>query len=125
MDVKACRYRASELPLAHNVSGAALISVSDILKILEQIPVWKALVSLPKRLGELEGRMKALEDGRAGAPNRAPGPKECPKCGATMRVEREEAHRTFSSAGVKNHFLTCDACGNEAERMYSPGKGYV
>jgi hypothetical protein len=38
------------------------ISVSDILKILDQIPIWKALRELPKRVTELETRLKAHED---------------------------------------------------------------
>jgi hypothetical protein len=33
-------------------------SVGDIVKLLEQIPVWKALVTLPKRVKELEEKSR-------------------------------------------------------------------
>lgn len=38
------------------------ISVSDVVKILEQIPIWKMLRDLPKRVIDLEARLKALEE---------------------------------------------------------------
>lgn len=56
------------------------VSVSDIIKLLEQVPGWKAVVGLPKRLAELEARVKALETG-SGAP-KALGATDCAKCGA-------------------------------------------
>ncbi len=36
------------------------LSVSDAIKLLEEIPIWKAVAGLPKRVAELE-RMAALE----------------------------------------------------------------
>jgi hypothetical protein len=32
-----------------------------MIKLLEQIPIWKSLVGLPKRIAELEQRVAALE----------------------------------------------------------------
>lgn len=96
------------------------VSVSDIVKLLEQVPGWKAVIGLPKRLAELEARVRALEIGSKTAAG--PGPRDCPMCGAVMRVEQEAAHRRFDA--LKIHRLVCDGCGNKAERIFQPGKGY-
>ena len=100
------------------------VSVSDIIKLLEQVPGWKAVVGLPKRLAELEARVKALETGSA-SKLVSPGPKDCPLCGAVMSVTKESPHEHLGPAGVKTHTMQCDGCGNTAERMYQPGKGYL
>lgn len=69
-------------------------SVSDIIKLLEQIPIWKQLKAIPQELEQLRRRVDALEAKLASPP--APG-KECPACGArTLRVissERSEAEK--------------------------------
>jgi hypothetical protein len=41
------------------------VSVSDILKLLDQIPIWKAVSGLPKRIAEIERRLEALPLTRA------------------------------------------------------------
>jgi hypothetical protein len=99
------------------------VSVSDIIKLLEQVPGWKAVVGLPKRLAELEARVKTLETGNTARPVVA-RPKDCPICGAAMRVTAETEHGVFGMQGLKTHSMKCDGCGNTAERMYTPGKGY-
>jgi hypothetical protein len=101
------------------------VSVSDIIKLLEQVPGWKAVAGLPKRLAELEARVKVLETGCASAPSPPPGAKDCPLCGAVMRVTAERPHVHFGPQGMKTHTMLCDGCGHTAERMYSPAKGYV
>ena len=98
------------------------ISVSDILKILDQIPIWKAVRELPKRVAELERRVAELEEGKA-APPVSPA-RICPICDATMKVVAEVAHPQFGFAGVKIHKLECPACGHKTERNFEPGKGY-
>ncbi len=42
-----------------------------------------------------------------------------------MRVTAERPHVHFGPQGMKTHTMLCDGCGNTAERMYSPAKGYV
>lgn len=37
-----------------------MISVSDILKILDQVPIWKTVKELPKRIDALEAENKEL-----------------------------------------------------------------
>lgn len=98
-------------------------SGSDILKALELVPGWKAVASLPKRLAELEARVATLEKS-AGKPNAA-GAEACPKCGATLSLQEELPHPTFGRMGVKRRVFLCDACGRQAERDWSPGKGYL
>jgi hypothetical protein len=97
------------------------ISVSDIIKLLEQVPGWKAVVGLPKRLAELEARVKALEEAKGAA---KPNPRDCPICGARMTVVSETDHPTLGPVGVKVHAMRCDGCGNTASRNYSAGSGY-
>lgn len=98
------------------------ISASDIIAALKQVKEWSALAGLPKRVAELEARVKALEENRGA--HVGPSPTDCPKCGARMRVKREDPHPTFDFAGLKVHVLKCDGCGNMATRNYKPGTGY-
>lgn len=102
------------------------VSVSDLLKVLDQIPIWKAIVGLPKRLAELERRVNDLEDklGQATTTPQIPEARLCPLCGATMSIIKETAHPTFDFAGLKIHHMECPECGNIASRDYRPGKGY-
>ena len=100
-----------------------ILSVSDIIKLLEQIPIWKAVSSLPKRLAELEKRMEALES-KAGAARLLPDPKACVICGSTMKVTRETPHPDFGFAGMKVHAMECPDCGTRTSRDFSPGEGY-
>jgi hypothetical protein len=95
--------------------------MSDIIKALEAVPGWKAVMGLPKRLAELEARVAALEKG---AQKPANGAAECPKCGGAMTFQGEHAHRAFGAAGVKSRTFHCDHCGLDAERNWSPAKGY-
>jgi hypothetical protein len=76
-----------------------MISVSDAVKILDQIPIWKQLVAIPKRLTALEERIAALE-----AKKTVSG-RECPMCGNEMKVASEAPHPQFSFAGVKVHSM--------------------
>lgn len=98
------------------------VSVSDIIKLLEQVPGWKAVAGLPKRIAEIEARVKSLEDSKGSA---KPHPKDCPICGARMSVTSEHNHPVFGPVGILIHKMKCDGCGNTAERDFSPGRGYV
>ena len=100
------------------------ISVSDILKILDQIPIWKTLRELPKRMAEVESRLKALEErGAQKAP--APSALACPLCGGEMKVTSESPHPEFDFAGLKVHAVECPTCGHKTQRDFQPGKGYT
>lgn len=97
-------------------------SVSDILKLLDQIPIWKSLATMPRRLAELEARVKVLET--AGGARSGPRPNECPNCHATLVFAGERNDSTFGVFGVKVHTLRCDGCGATFDRQYDPRKGY-
>jgi len=99
-----------------------MLSVSDILAILDKIPAWKAVVGLPKRVAEMEARLAALEGGSKSS--RAPSATDCPKCHATMIVEAEDDDPIFGTFGMKQHILRCEVCGNRATRQFNPARGY-
>ena len=82
------------------------------------------MAGLPKRIAELERKVAALET-TASAKAAAPTGKECPICGATMKVVSEAGHPTFAFAGVKVHQMRCGECGSETRRNFEPGKGYT
>jgi hypothetical protein len=97
-------------------------SVSDILKILEQIPIWKAVTGSPKRVAELERKVAQLEEKST---SKAPLGRDCPICGATMKVLSEKPHPMFGFGGIKIHQMKCPECDNETQRSFEPGKGYT
>ncbi len=102
------------------------ISVSDIIKLLDEIPIWKNVAVLPRRLAALEERLAELQSAKRALPAPPmidPG-KACPMCGAGMKVLSETAHPTFGFAGVKVHKMECPECEYKTTRDFSPGTGY-
>ena len=96
---------------------AAVIAVSDILKLLDQIPVWRTLKAMPGRLDALERRIADLETGRE-TPHPAPG-EPCPGCGAyaLRRTSSQPSATAFGALGAKDEIWTCQACGETDERI--------
>jgi hypothetical protein len=78
-----------------------LISVSDILKILDQIPIWKKVSALPARIEALEKRVAELERAKP------PATGICPLCQSPVRVEKEVDDPIFGPLGGKRHHLRC------------------
>lgn len=97
----------------------AVISVSDMLKILDNVPIWKTVKALPARLEALEKRVATLE-GRGGPAKTSPW--DCTVCGSRMRVIGERSDPTFGVFGVKLLKLACDICPRETERQFDPNK---
>jgi predicted RNA-binding Zn-ribbon protein involved in translation (DUF1610 family) len=92
-----------------------LISVSDILKILDQVPIWKTVKELPKRVEALEKEHAALKaelDQLRSAPKQKPG-ETCPACGepAMRRTKSEPTKGTFAGMGLRDETWTCSECG--------------
>jgi hypothetical protein len=102
------------------------VSVSDILKLLDQIPIWKAVSGLPKRIAEIERRLEALENQAMlkTGPQKPPLAMICPICGGTMKVTEENPHPLLGVTGLKILSMTCEACGNKTERDFDPATGY-
>lgn len=100
-----------------------MISASDIVKLLEQIPIWKAISTLPKRVAELERQVAELQKASAQSKPQISG-RECPICGSAMKVTKERPHPHFNFAGVKIHDMQCPDCGTAVQRTFEPGKGY-
>jgi len=98
-----------------------LISVSDILKILDQVPIWKTVKELPKRVealekanAELEAKLKLI----GAAPPKAHG-QICPACGEpAVRRKSSQPHKGhFADMGVRDEIWTCEICGDSETRM--------
>lgn len=93
------------------------ISLGDLIKLLDQVPGWKAVAGLPKRVAELEARVAALEAKPLAKPAEA-----CPLCDAPMRVTAVQADPIFGIAGLKQHTLQCTACPHTEKRQVDPKK---
>jgi len=102
------------------------ISVGDILKVLDQIPVWKTVAGLPKRMAALEAEVAALKEQANAKPLAKPTPAAlvCPFDGETMKVMQERNHPEFGFAGLKVHIVECPSCNHRFDRMFDPRKGY-
>ena len=100
------------------------LSVSDVIKLLDEIPIWKAVAGLPKRIAELERKVAALET-TASAKAAAPTGKECPICGVTMTVVKETPHPRLGFGGLMSHQMVCNECGEKTTRAFESGKGYL
>ncbi len=94
-----------------------MISVSDILKILDQVPLWKALKEMPKRIDALEKRIAELE----GTPKASEHLHTCAQCGAPAKVTSIRPHPMFDFAGRKVRTITCEQ-GHSLEFDWDPGK---
>ncbi|PTX45612.1 hypothetical protein IQ03_04520 [Gemmobacter caeni] len=88
-----------------------MISVSDIVKILDQIPVWKTLKALPGRIEALERRVAELEGAKL-LPGKLPG-EPCPACGmpGLRRTSSKVSSGPFGVLGARDEEWTCESCG--------------
>ncbi len=96
------------------------LSASDILKILDKLPLWKTLATLPARLDALEKRLAALEGKSAKG---AAGQVNCPACGEIMKFAGERPDPIFGEMGMKQHDFRC-ACGHVTTRQWTQKNGY-
>ena len=90
-----------------------MITVSDILKILDKIPIWKQLKDLPARIEALERRLEALEQDRTAVKG-----EKCPSCGAyEFMVTATKPHPLMGEVGIKERTYTCSGCGFTEPRI--------
>lgn len=96
-----------------------MLSVSDILKLLDKIPVWQRLSRLPGEVEELRRRVDALE----GKGQRIDAANLCPICEVgTLKVKKVTPHPHFGEMGVQIRHLHCnnESCSHAEERDYEP-----
>lgn len=93
-----------------------MVSLSDMLKLLDQLPVWKTLKTMPARIEALEQRLDALEQTQT-IP-KSPG-QPCPSCGenALRRTSSKISSGPFGALGAKDEIWTCETCGETDQRF--------
>jgi predicted nucleic-acid-binding Zn-ribbon protein len=80
--------------------------LSELNTLLEKIPLWSKLQSVPSEVADLRARVEALE----AAINTTAGGK-CPKCGKmTFRLDHTEADPMFGNMGVQRDVYVCSSC---------------
>ena len=97
-----------------------MLSVSDMLKILDQIPAWKALRTMPGRMDALEKRLDQLET-RLTSPAAPPHLTRCATCGGEARVIGVRDHPAFAELGHKLRTVEC-AQGHRQDFHWNPAK---
>jgi len=94
-----------------------MLSVSDILKLLDKAPIWRTLRETPARIAALEDRVAALEE-RGGKPAHI---LRCEICGEPAKVTAIRDHPIFGEVGKKIRTVTCET-GHEVDYDWMPGK---
>jgi len=93
-----------------------LITVSDLLALLDKIPIWKTLYHLPGRVAALEQRLARLE---ASPP--APADENCPKChAAAFKLIASAPDATMGPLGYLRRVYRCSVCSHEEPRLVAP-----
>lgn len=91
-----------------------MLSLSDMVALLEKIPGWKRMVDAPARIDALEKRLAELEiKSRQVA---RPGGKPCPACGqpAFSQISVRD-DPIMGVVGLKRRTYRCDSCQHEEE----------
>lgn len=82
-------------------------AIGDVVQVLEKIPVWRALKTLPDRVEALEAKVKELEAVIAGGVG-----DRCPSCGRpTYLVVSSKPDPVMGVVGAKRQTKRCKACG--------------
>lgn len=85
-----------------------MLSAKDIMVVLENIPKWKQLISLPEKLEALEKRVAELESKQTLTGD------SCPKCkGKSYELISSQPDPTFGQMGVVQRLHKCSLCGFE------------
>jgi DNA-directed RNA polymerase subunit M/transcription elongation factor TFIIS len=80
-----------------------MINISDIIAILDKIPIWKTLKEMPKKIEELEKRVAALEA-------KKPARINCLQCGSNnYKIEDTRTTRRLGKL-MTTLTYTCQDC---------------
>ncbi|WNP29118.1 hypothetical protein RN616_11280 [Morganella morganii] len=83
--------------------------LSELDSLLEKIPLWKKLKSVPDEVEGLKQRIAALE-----AKINSKSGDKCPKCGEmTYSLNRTEPDPMFRDMGVNRDYYKCSSCEYE------------
>jgi hypothetical protein len=87
----------------------------ELNELLNKIPVWKELLTLPARVKAIEDRLNL-----AGAPVVDDRP-VCPFCRkGRLDLVDEKPHRLLGRVGVMEQTLKCDACSKTRTQQREP-----
>jgi len=87
------------------MGGFFVISIGDMLALLDKIPIWKQLKELPEKIESLEKRIGELEN------KPVPTGDVCPKCKKeTFELVSNKKHPTFGEVGVYERYYKCSNC---------------
>lgn len=91
-----------------------MISVSDVLKVLESIPTWKQIKDLPARVDALEKRLAEFENRLKKGVDSL-----CPKCGEpSFELIESKPHPVMKDIGIIERTYTCSGCGFTEKKTY-------
>ncbi|MDE1714761.1 hypothetical protein PWG14_19905 (plasmid) [Chromobacterium amazonense] len=80
--------------------------LSELNTLLEKIPLWKRLQSMPQEIDELRKRIEQLESSM-----QPKGHDSCPKCHQrTFELVRTEPDPVFRKLGVQRRVYECSSC---------------
>lgn len=83
-----------------------MLSVKDMTNLLELIPLWKQLKTLPDRVADLERKFAAIEQQPSIQHD------DCPKCHQpTLELTDSQLDPTFGVLGVYQYQYCCSSCG--------------
>ena len=81
-------------------------AIGDVVGLLEKIPLWKTLKSLPEKVAALEDRVAKLERATAGGVG-----DRCPGCGKlTYFLASSTPDPMFGEMGGRRQTLCCSSC---------------
>jgi ribosomal protein S27AE len=96
-----------------------MVSITDILNVLNNWKPWQRMREAPERIDRLEAEIAALKRAVTALPD-DPRPM-CGKCGrGRMAFENERADPTFGVMGGKQVTRKCETCGHVTTAQEMP-----